>query len=438
MGRGDFEAAFSAFESLAALAPRDARARSGLGAACSALGDVPAACTHMRRAVALDPSSALANYNLGLALLRSGSRAEAVASLEAACELEPGDAEFLGAFGEALASVGDHERAARALTAAVELAPWEATLQFNRANSLADLGETEAAVEGYRRALDCGQDDAAAHLNLGVSLHRLGRWAAARASLEASVAREPNVVASRLLRGLERRLGGGGGAAAATDAEEDAAYAEALFDGYADDFDDSLRSLEYRGPSAVADAVVSACDAAAWRVVLDLGAGTGLLARELRKKEAIPPACDVHANDVSRKMLDRAPEGLYASTTVCDAVRLEETRPGWVGRLDAVLGADVSGYINDLEPLLATAAALLVPGGALVLTIELADADDEAATGALGAVGPSGRYRHDVAGLLDAATALGTYEVRRRPDVVRLRKDEGAPVRGAAVVLHRR
>ena len=57
MGRGDFEAAFSAFESLAALAPRDARARSGLGAACSALGDVSAACTHMRRAVALDPSS---------------------------------------------------------------------------------------------------------------------------------------------------------------------------------------------------------------------------------------------------------------------------------------------------------------------------------------------------------------------------------------------
>ena len=81
MGRGDFEAAFSAFESLAALAPRDARARSGLGAACSALGDVSAACAHMRQAVALDPSSGLASYNLGLALLRLAINVASVSGL---------------------------------------------------------------------------------------------------------------------------------------------------------------------------------------------------------------------------------------------------------------------------------------------------------------------------------------------------------------------
>ena len=422
LSRGDFAGAIADFE---ACGPEDAAARIGLGVATLSTGDHAGSLAHFRAAAALDESSSTAHYNLGLALARGGAPAEAIAPLARAVELEPDDAEFLGALGEAHAADGAHEDAVAAFDRALSLLPDEPSLCYNRANSLADLGRTEAAVEGYRAAVARGGDDAATRLHLGVALHRLERWREAAESLELA---GDDVVAKRLLRGLRARLGDGGDDGGG-DAAEDAKYAARLFDGYADDFDaDLVGKLAYRGPAALVDAVRD--DARGWASVLDVGAGTGLLAKEL--SGALAPGCRVHANDVSRKMLDRAPPGLYSSVALGDAVDVLEAWPD--GDLDAVLAADVVGYIRDVGPLLGAARRALGRGGILAFTVEVSH--DDGATGAVGALGPGGRYRHDVRGVVDAAAAAGFSP--REPAFADLREDGGARVRGAVLVFVRR
>jgi predicted O-linked N-acetylglucosamine transferase (SPINDLY family) len=102
--------------------PRDAAARSNLGALCMMLGRLDEAIALYRDATMLDPDAPEPRNNLGVALLESGSAEEAAACLCAA-----------QARGEDLADI--HE---------------------NLGNALRKLGETEAAAKSYERALSIG------------------------------------------------------------------------------------------------------------------------------------------------------------------------------------------------------------------------------------------------------------------------------------------
>ncbi|KAH8067354.1 hypothetical protein JL720_12389 [Aureococcus anophagefferens] len=353
---------------LPACGPEDAAARIGLGVATLSTGDHAGSLAHFRAAAALDESSSTAHYNLGLALARGGAPAEAIAPLKRAVELEPDDAEFLGALGEAHAADGAHGDAVAAFDRALSLLPDEPSLFYNRANSLADLGRTEAAVEGYRAAIARGGDDAT-RLHLGEK--------GDSTSLQC----------------------------------------------YADDFDaDLVGKLAYRGPAALVDEIRG--DARGWASVLDVGAGTGLLAKEL--SGSLAPGCRVHANDVSRKMLDRAPPGLYSSVAVGDAVDVLEAWPD--GDLDAVLARRRRLYPRRRRssPPRALTAAASSPSPSKCRTTTAPPA-------------PSARSaRRPLPPRRPRASTRRAAGFRREPAFADLREDAGARVRGAVLVFVRR
>ncbi|KAH8045887.1 hypothetical protein JL720_16548 [Aureococcus anophagefferens] len=429
LSRGDFAGAIADFE---ACGPEDAAARIGLGVATLSTGDHAGSLAHFRAAAR---STSRRRRRTTTSARCGGAPAEAIAPLKRAVELEPDDAEFLGALGKPTRPTA--RTATRSPRSTAVAAADEPSLFYNRANSLADLGRTEAAVEATARP-----SPAAATTRRRACTSEWRSTASSAGARPRRTWRSPGTTSSRSAcsAASARASATAATTAAATRPRTPRAL---LFDGYAqgrkrviqrrfnvsyaDDFDaDLVGKLVYRGPAALVDEIRG--DARGWASVLDVGAGTGLLAKEL--SGSLAPGCRVHANDVSRKMLDRAPPGLYSSVAVGDAVDVLEAWPD--GDLDAVLAADVVGYIRDVGPLLAAARRALDRGGILAFTVEVSH--DDGATGAVGALGPAAATATTSAARVDAAAA----GFRREPAFADLREDAGARVRGAVLVFVRR
>jgi SAM-dependent methyltransferase len=99
--------------------------------------------------------------------------------------------------------------------------------------------------------------------------------------------------------------------------------------------------------------------------LLDLGCGSGELARELAARGYRVTGCDI------------APEMLRAAARAGRGhpVRWLELQPGWrelpfaAGSLDAVVASSVLEYVRDPAGVLAECARVLRPGGALLCTV---------------------------------------------------------------------
>jgi predicted TPR repeat methyltransferase len=141
------------------------------------------------------------------------------------------------------------------------------------------------------------------------------------------------------------------------------AYAEALFDDYANRFDASLvNGLNYTAPRRHAAQIFAAAGVRRFGTALDLGCGTGLMAAEVRHQ--IDYLTGV---DLSSAMLAKAKEkALYDALIKADVV---SALPQFHG-LDLILAADVFIYIANLKPVIDLAAAALAPTGLFVFSVE--------------------------------------------------------------------
>lgn len=290
------------------------------------------------------------------------------------------------AYAEAALADGDSAAAADLAGQALELAPRFAAAQALLGRAWAGLGRREAAIAALREALSLQPDDA---LGVGIDLARLGALAPEEALTDG--------------------------------------YVRALFDEYAPRFDRHLvDSLSYRAPELLRDAVLRAAQgrSTAFRFarVLDLGCGTGLVAR------AFAGLCETIAGvDLSPGMLAGAERtGLYARLHEGDILAF--LRGEASGSADLVVAADVFVYVARLEPLLAEAARVLRRRGLLAFTVQ--------AHGGGGVVlGEDARYAHSERSVRGAADAA-----RLRPAVFEpaaTRRDRGRDVPGHVVVLGR-
>jgi predicted TPR repeat methyltransferase len=205
-------------------------------------------------------------------------------------------------------------------------------------------------------------------------------------------------------------------------------YVRALFDPYADDFEQHLvQALHYRGHTLVAEAARAA--APRFAQVLDLGCGTGLCGRLLA-----PVAGQITGVDLSPTMVAAARRGgAYHQVLEAEALAFVA---GCRTPFDLVVAADVFIYIGALAPLFAGLARCQPPGGLLVATVESGPAPDAAAAEAGWWLQPSLRYAHGHDGTARLAEAHG-YALRQwRPAVIR--EEQRQPIHGAVLVLERR
>lgn len=323
--------------------------------------------------------------------------------------------------GLAAFQAGQFEDAERHYLASLELLPGRASTLINLAAAQLRLGRAQDALASADAALRAEADSVDALLHRGTALAQLGRAAEALVAFRRLLAVEPTHAAAwsfsgSLLREMHRpddaahayreALRHGAepslnryylASVAASDAPPTApaAYVEALFDGYADEFDAHLvGQLHYEAHRRLVDTLTAAADGS-YRSALDLGCGTGLCGPLVRGM-----AQRLTGVDLSGRMLERARAlGVYDRLACADIAAFLEHADE---QHDLVLAADVFIYVGDLVRVFAGVRRVMA-SGVFCFSVETLPAGDDADFRLL----PSLRYAHATDYILRLAAAHG-------------------------------
>jgi predicted TPR repeat methyltransferase len=405
--------ALASYDAALALNPAYALAWSNRGNSLRQLQRLDEACTSYGRALALRADYPEALCNLAISLHDLGRDEEALAAASQALHLRPRYAEALCARGNALHAMQRWDEAVDQFAQALALDGKLASAWCWRGISLQKLGRFEQAADDYRQAIVLRPGFADAHHYLGNALRALGDHGGALAAWREALA----------LGGDAQELGFAIASldATAAPAGAPAEYVKALFDNYAQRFDDHLvGALAYRTPELIGAALNRLALPGALDT-LDLGCGTGLCAPVLRARSRT-----LVGIDLSAKMLDKARErGQYDMLECAD---IGAWLAGRHDEFDLVAAADVLVYFGDLAPLMAQVSSVLKHNGVLACSVE-----SHAGTGFI--LQPSRRYAHALAYVEQVAHDAGLRMVEATPAIVR--RDRDAPVHGHVLVLQK-
>ncbi|BCG98075.1 class I SAM-dependent methyltransferase [Mesorhizobium loti] len=272
-------------------------------------------------------------------------------------------------------------------------------------------GDRTAAAELLLGALELAPQWAMGWFRLGEMQETSGRLDLAAQGWTMSLKLDP---ADRQGAALKLQLIGKAPLAAAPPS----AFVEALFDHYAETFEEMLvGKLDYRLPEFL-EQMIRKARPGRFRVALDLGCGTGLMGERLR-----PIVDRLEGVDISARMLKKArAKGIYHTLTKADLQGFSHSGE----RPDLVTSADVLIYIGALDGLVGTVAGRLAEGGLFAFSVEtLADDGDFA-------LQPSRRYAHSQPYVRRTLEANGLAILALEPTTIR--QDRREPVKGLGVV----
>ena len=341
-----------------------------------AAGDQPAALTLMQRLATAVPDRADIQLQFAGLLHHDGRVDDALAVCVAAARRCPDDVDVWRSIDRRASQTGRHRMAFDACRRVCALAPREVaswrrlgiTARRARENAVAD----EAIDRWYE--LD-PTDPTAAHLH---AAHHGGR---------------PD--------------------------RADPRYVAALFDSYADGFDEHLGKLGYRTPEAVAALVARLLEGADGAgagvgavIAADLGCGTGQVGVHLRALVG-----HLVGVDLSAGMLAKAHQrGCYDRLEQAELTEFLVQHPATFRLLTS---ADTLNYIGDLHPVFVAAATALLPGGHLVFSLEAGEREPDDGY----RLEPSGRYAHSPEWTRRALATAGFAEVSVEGSVLRREGD---------------
>ncbi len=281
------------------------------------------------------------------------------------------------------------------------------------ANTFSKEGNPVAAEATLRQAIEFEPRFYGSHARLGFFLMRYGRTAEALPYLEKAHGLNPECATTQHFLALAR-------------GKETPAplpqYIEALFDDYAERFDEQLvENLAYVVPQVLSEKLLDQLATPSTSNVLDLGCGTGLVGVYLGERVKT-----LDGVDLSQNMLDQtARRGCYVSLTR-DDVRsfLSQTSRTW----HAIIAADVFIYCGDIEDIVTMCHQRLEPSGVLAFSVESCEGDHFLADPT------TGRYQH-AQPYLERILGAHFVEIKLYDQV--LRENSGEPVQGQLVVAKR-
>jgi predicted TPR repeat methyltransferase len=217
-------------------------------------------------------------------------------------------------------------------------------------------------------------------------------------------------------------MNGGAGPDRASDG-----YVRAIFDDFADSFDERLEQLEYRAPQLLHRAAMQSAEqeSVGTLSVLDLGCGTGLCGPLF-----LPMARRIVGVDLSSRMLSKA------ATRECYRQLNFGELTDYLGdcpeRFDLVLAADVLCYFGALLPVFEGVQKVLAPRGRFIFSVESAHEGPEPRRGDGYTIRPHGRYDHARDYVQQTLDRAGLRAMNLIQDTLRL--ERGTPVAGLIVV----
>jgi predicted TPR repeat methyltransferase len=348
----------------------------------------------------------------GVEHYEAGRLREAERTFSAALALMPGRPSVLTNLGAVRLKLGRTEEAMGLLQEALAQEPDNAEALGHCGTACAELGRLEEALALFDRALAQNGKLPTVWMMRGSVLKELGRRDDAQASFEVAIQRGGDVELNRYyLAGL---------AAGEPPRHPPRHYVQALFDGYAERFDEHLEVLRYDAPRLLLRRVAAA--GRSYRHALDLGCGTGLCGPLLR-----PLAIRVTGVDLSANMLDKARAlGVYDELQQADAAEFLAASPHG---FDLVVAADVFIYVGVLDEVFRQLARVVPPQGTFCFTVEEAPDTNDVL------LRPSLRYAHSEAYVRRMAKEHGftVTAIERAP----VREDQRAPIAGLFVWLER-
>lgn len=358
--------------------------------------------------------------------LHAGAADAAAHHYRAAIAIEPDVAQTHRLLGDALRSQGKPGEAAVSYRQALALEPDLAQAHYGLGVTLLEQADFNNAAGYFRNALMRKADFADAYNGLGFTLLELGQREQALACFQKTIGLDPdNGMAQHLAASLTGR----------NPERPPVQYIEKLFDGFAGDFDDRLRQLEYDTPQRLM-ALIRQCrpgTGASWNV-LDLGCGTGLMGVQIA-----PCTKQLVGIDLSTQMLEKArARNLYHRLLPGDLLSVMQHEPA--ASYDLIVAADTFVYVGKLDAVVGEARRLLAAGGLFAFSVEALEAlpdaaPDTDATGYRLQPAPSCRYAHAMH-YLSRLAADHDLAVRHRVQA-HLRKSEGQSVSGYLMILER-
>lgn len=415
---GAGEAAEASFRAAISLSPTSGEARGALAELLAELERWEEAAGEYRIAAALEPFRADWQYGLAGALARTGDNAAALEVWNGLLARRPDNAMVHRALARIHVSTGQHGQAIEHFREALFLDPGDEGTTVELADALVAAGDPLAAVETLQPLLRRSPGQSSGLLALGRAWLDLGERKKAVDALERCLNADPADPA--LVQALIDRIEG--------DPTEtmSQAYVRALFDRYADRFDEDLTiRLKYQAPQvlrAMVDRLMAdrlSGIAPGTLDVLDVGCGTGLAGVAFRSL-----ARHLHGSDLAPRMVEKARRrGVYDHLEVAELVEAIARAPAsW----DLVVAADVLVYVGDLAPVMRAAASGLRSGGLFCATVEQCGGDGFA-------LGPARRYAHSAAYIRRVSAEAG-LELLVLEDAVP-RWEKGQPVPGFAFVV---
>lgn len=444
---GQLEAAALKYQQILAHDARHADALHLLGLVHYARSELLPAMELVRCAVEILPRAAVFQFNLGNILRDIGDLAGALIAYRQAVALKPDEADYHNNLGQACEEAELWEEAIDCYHRAVAIAPADVVLWVNLALVLQQQGRYDEAVDAYLQVLKRVPQHAQVLNNLGGILQVKGDLLGAACCYQAAIHATPDLAeAHRNYGGLLEVSGDSAGAlqhydealrlkpdyaevayvrsALRGDKTPNAApgdYVAALFDQYAEGFDEHLiRVLGYRAPVLLRD-LFERCGGGRGLQVFDLGCGTGLAGATFRDV-----AGHLAGVDLSRRMVEKArARDIYDDLMVADVVSaLRESLRSW----DLLVAADVLVYVGDLVPVFAAAHHALCRGGLLLFSVEQDATKDFV-------LREAGRYAHSPVYVRMLAAQHG-FMVQAEEAAV-LRQNLGADVPGGLYALRK-
>jgi predicted TPR repeat methyltransferase len=430
--------------SILEISPDIAEAALIAGYALRDSGAGAAAETSFRTAISADPGNGEARGALADLLFELERWEEAAGHYRVAAGLEPSRADWQYGLAGAFTRIGDSAAALDVWSRLLTHRPDNAMAHRALARIHADTGQHAQAIEHFREALFLDSGDADTTVELANALIASGDPLAAVEALQPLLRRRPDLASGQLALGrawlelgerrkaitaLHRCLDAGPADPSAVQALIDRiegdptetmshAYVRALFDRYAERFDEDLTiRLKYQAPQvlrAMVDRIPGIVPGS--MDVLDVGCGTGLAGVAFRSL-----AGRLHGSDLAPRMVEKARRrGVYDHLEVAELVGgIAKTPSAW----DLVVAADVLVYVGDLVPVMDAATVGLRPGGLFCATVEQCAGDSFV-------LGPSRRYAHSAAYIRRVATEAGLDLIVLEEAVPRWEK--GQPVPGFA------
>jgi len=440
---GRLDEAVNAYQEVLRSDPGNFKAYNNLGTIYEEQQDYETAVKSYRRALEINPDAAPVHYNLGHALQRQGHCEAAIDAYQASLALRPDDPAAHYNIGHAYHGLGDLDAAETAYRKAIDDDPELYRAHSNLGSLLFDQWRMSEAADHYRRVTEIKTDSAADHFNLGRVWEVQGKFEEAVEAYHNSLIHNPlSAIAYEHAATLEIKLNRPDKAAelleqwlvfmpdnpialhlraafngeqSATRASDD--YLRATFDGFAAEFDRTLKGLNYTAPQVIGRCLKELLNHSENDLdILDIGCGTGLCG-----PQAQPYSRHLTGVDISGAMLAKARErGSYDELVEAELTAfLSDNENSY----DLLLSADVLIYFGDLLPVFEAAAKALRQNGHFIFTVEQLN-DMDSLSGYY--LNPHGRYSHTDAYLQQVLEQAGL--VVQSSSIEPLRTEGGEPV----------